>query len=38
MDRILMKLHFNSSLSASYKNPAQKIRVMSEDWAEKNLY
>ena len=33
-----MNLTFQKSLSTSYKNNSQKIRVMSEKWTEKNIF
>jgi len=33
-----MNLQFDASLAANYKNPAQKIRVMSEIWLLNNIF
>lgn len=34
----MMNLSFNSSLTLNYKNNSQKIRVLTEDWVNNNLY
>jgi type II restriction enzyme len=33
-----MDLHFNKVIANSYKSNSQKIRVMSENWVESNMY
>jgi type II restriction enzyme len=33
-----MNLYFNIDISLNYKSPVQKIRVMTEDWTEKNIF
>lgn len=33
-----MNLHFDEALGKRYKSKTQKIRVMSENWVEKNMF
>ncbi len=38
MDRVLMNFRFDESIAAKYKSNSQKIRIMSENWVENNMY
>ncbi|MGE3063839.1 MAG: DpnI domain-containing protein [bacterium] len=35
---MIMNLNFNPNICLNYKSFNQKIRVMSEDWTEKNIF
>lgn len=33
-----MELNFNIAIANNYKSKSQQVRIMSEDWVEKNIY